>query len=104
LLTRARAHLEGYTARFKNLAAEETKTAEVYDQPGKLSGRRRIVSDLIVYQSQRDPAALAEYRNVREVDGVPVSGREQRVVKLFERLAKADSVGKELDRINRFVA
>jgi hypothetical protein len=44
---------------------------------------------------------MSEYRNVRSVDGRTVSKREERLVNLFGRLAKADSVKKELDRINR---
>jgi hypothetical protein len=38
---------------------------------------------------------------VRVVDGVAVAKREERLVNLFKRLAKADSVKKELDRISR---
>jgi hypothetical protein len=38
---------------------------------------------------------------VREVDGVAVAKREERLVNLFNRLAKADSAKKELDRISR---
>jgi hypothetical protein len=38
---------------------------------------------------------------VRSVDGVPLAKREERLVNLFGRLAKADSVKKELDRISR---
>jgi hypothetical protein len=44
---------------------------------------------------------MIEYRNAREVDGVAVKKREERLVNLFGKLAKADSVKKELDRINR---
>src|SRR5262249_35837200 len=101
LLTTARDNVASFPAVFKDLAAEETKTVEIYEKPGALSGTRRIVSDLIVYQSQRDPAVMTEYRNVREVDGVAVSGRDDRAIKLFERLAKADSITKELNRIHR---
>lgn len=101
LLTTARANVAIFPTVFKDLAAEETKTVEIYEKPGALSGKRRIVSDFIVYQSQRDPAVMTEYRNVREVDGVAVSGRDERAIKLFERLAKADSITKELNRIHR---
>src|SRR5262245_16792569 len=101
LLTTARANIANYPAVFRDLAAEETKTVEIYEKPGALSGKRRIVSDFIVYQSQRDPAVMTEYRNVREVDGIAVSGRDERAIKLFERLAKADSITKELNRIHR---
>jgi hypothetical protein len=103
LLTTARAHVASFPTVFKDLAAEETKTVEIYEKPGALSGKRRIVSDLIVYQSQHDPAVMTEYRNVREVDGVAVSGRDDRAIKLFERLAKADSIAKEPPRCT-FVA
>jgi len=101
LLTNARDNIASYHTVFKDLAAEETKTVEIYEKPGALSGKRRIVSDFIVYQSQRDPAAMTEYRNVREVEGVAVSRRDERAIKLFERLAKADSIIKELNRIHR---
>jgi hypothetical protein len=101
LLTTARANISSFPTVFKDLAAEETKTVEIYEKPGALSGKRRIVSDFIVYQSQRDPAVMTEYRNVREVDGVAVSRRDERAIKLFERLAKADSIIKELNRIHR---
>jgi hypothetical protein len=101
LLTTARANIASYHTVFKDLASEETKTVEIYEKPGALSGKRRIVSDFIVYQSQRDPAVMTEYRNVREVDGVAVSRRDERAIKLFERLTKADSILKELNRIHR---
>lgn len=101
LLRRARLGVSEYKARFKDLTADEEQTAEEYDGEGKLKRRRRIVSDLIVYQSQLDTSLAAEYRNVREVDGVVVKKREERVVNLFKRLGKADSVKKELDRISR---
>ena len=75
---------------------------ELYDKKtDKMEQRRRTESDLIVYASQRDPNQVAEYRNIREVDGKPVRNQIERVEKLFERVAKADSTGKELDRINR---
>jgi hypothetical protein len=92
---------KAYTAAFKDLTAEDVKVVELYDKSGKRMKQRRIVSEFIVYQSLHDPAKTAEYRNVREVDGVPVSKREERVEEIFARAAKADSVQKELDRISR---
>jgi hypothetical protein len=44
---------------------------------------------------------MFEYRNVRLVDGKEVAGRDRRVEQLFGRLAKADSMKKELERLNR---
>ena len=90
-----------YKAKFKDLTADEEQKVEEYDSEGKLERQRRIVSDLVIYQSQFDPSLTAEYRNVRSVDGVALEKREERLVNLFDRLAKADSVKKELDRINR---
>lgn len=90
-----------YRAKFKDLTADEEQKVEEYSSDGKLKRQRRIVSDLIIYQSQLDSSSMSEYRNVRLVDGVAVAKREERLVNLFSRLAKADSVKKELDRINR---
>lgn len=101
LLRRANLSVSEYRARFKDLTADEEQRVEEYDGEGKLKRQRRIVSDLIVYQSQLDASKAAEYRYVREVDGVAVAKREERLVNLFKRLAKTDSVKKELDRISR---
>lgn len=100
-LRRASLSVSEYIARFKDLTADEEQKVEEYDGAGKLKRQRRIVSDLIIYQSQLDTSKAAEYRYVREVDGVAVAKREERLVNLFNRLAKADSVKKELDRISR---
>ena len=101
VLQAARAHIQEHVALFKELTAEETRTVEVYERTGKLARRRRTVADFVVYQSQLDARALSEYRNVREVDGRAVKGRDERVVKLYERAARAGSISKELERINR---
>jgi hypothetical protein len=102
LLDKASALSEKYKTLFKDLTAEEKRVFEVYDKKtDKMEQRRRTKSDLIVYASQRDPNQVAEYRNIREVDRKPVRNQIERVEKLFERVAKADSTGKELDRINR---
>jgi hypothetical protein len=101
LVRRARRGVSEYKAKFKDLTADEEQKVEEYDGEGKLKRQRRIVSDLLVYQSQLDTSLAAEYRNVREVDGKAVAKREERLVNLFKRLAKADSVKKELERITR---
>jgi hypothetical protein len=100
LINRAAARMREYRERFKDLTAEETQSVEEYGDEG-LKRRREIVSDLIIYQSQMDSSAAVEYRNVREVDGKAVAGRDRRVEQLFGRLAKADSRKKELERIAR---
>jgi hypothetical protein len=101
LLRRASLSIGEYKARFKDLTADEEQKVEEYDSEGKLKRQRRIVSELVIYQSQLDTSAAAEYRNVRSVDGVMVAKRDERLVNLFGRLAKADSIKKELDRISR---
>ena len=101
LILRARRGVGEYRAKFKDLTADEEQNVEEYDGEGKLKKRRRIVSELVIYQSQLDASSTAEYRYVREVDGKAVAKREERLVNLFKRLAKADSVEKELDRITR---
>lgn len=101
LIRLADLRINEYRAKFKDLTADEEQKVEEYNDDGTLKRQRRIVSDLIIYQSQLDPSSMSEYRNVRSVDGVTVAKREERLMNLFGRLAKADSVKKELDRINR---
>ena len=101
LTRRAALSVSEYKAKFKDLTADEEQGVEEYDGEGKLERQRRIVSELVIYQSRLDTSLTAEYRNVRTVDGVAVTKRGERLVSLFGRLAKADSVKKEIDRISR---
>lgn len=89
-----------YTASFRDLTAEEKQTVELYDTRGLLIRQRTIVSDFVVYQSRFDKGVTAEYRNVREVDKVQVPGREERVLRLFRKLASSNSVGQEMELIS----
>ena len=101
LLARGAARTLEYNAVFRNLAAEETQTVEVFDASGQVERRRQIVSNLIVYESQLDAARATEYRNVRTVDGRAVSRRDERALSLFERLNNARTIREELRRIER---
>jgi len=101
LIQRAGSRLDEYRTGFKDLIAEEEQRIEEYDSQGKLEEERRIASDLIIYQSQLDPTQIVEYRDVKSVDGVAVKKREARLVDLLNKSAKAESVKKELERINR---
>ena len=101
LIRSAEMRINEYRDKFKDLTADEEQEIEEYDADGKVKRQRRIVSDLIIYQSQLDPSSMSEYRNVRSVDGRAVAKRDERLANLFGRLSKADSVKKELDRINR---
>jgi hypothetical protein len=85
-----------YTASFRDLTAEEKQSVELYNTRGIIVRKREIISDFIVYQSRFDRGVTAEYRNVREVDKVPVPGREERVLRLFKKLASSSSVNQEL--------
>lgn len=89
-----------YTASFRDLTAEEKQTIELYDATGNLMRRRELLSDFVVYQSRFDKGVTAEYRNVREVDKVQVPGREERVLRLFRKLAGSSSVNQEMALIS----
>lgn len=101
LIRRAALSVGEYQTKFKDLTAEEDQKVEEYDAQGKVEKQRRIESDLFIYQSQLDPTQMVEYRDVKSVDGKPIKKREARLVNLFNKSAKAESVKKELDRINQ---
>src|SRR5690349_10436969 len=82
-LARHLAEATKYEDIFKNLMAEETKLMEVFDATGQLRQKRTVISDLLVYQSARDDNLIAEYRNVRSVDGAAIPDYEERAADLF---------------------
>ncbi|CAN5786873.1 hypothetical protein BH20ACI4_BH20ACI4_32910 [soil metagenome] len=88
-----------YVNTFKNLIAEENKTIESYDENGNLEKNREIVSTFIVYQFSTDANQAAEFRNVLSVDGKPVKNADKRAQKFFEKIVKAESSKKELDKL-----
>jgi Sec-independent protein translocase protein TatA len=100
LIRRAGIRMSEYKTGFKDLAAEEEQKVEEYDKQGKLEKQRRIASELVIYQSQLDPTQMVEYRDVKSVDGVAVKKRVARLMCLLNKSPKADSVKKELERIN----
>jgi hypothetical protein len=89
-----------YEQTFKNLTAEETKFMEVFDDKGNLRQKRTVVADLLVYQSMQDETRIAEFRNVRSVDGKPVDGFEERMVDLFDYLSKVKTVRSEMNKVH----
>ena len=101
LIRRAALSTVEYKAKFKDLTAEEDQRVEEYDERGKVEKQRRIESDLFIYQSQLDPTQMVEYRDVKSVDGKAIKKRESRLINLINKSAKAESVKKELDRIDR---
>jgi len=89
-----------YSATFKNLTVEETKNFETFDENGRVKNSRKILSDLIIYEAENDKGNLAEYRNVREVNGKKIKDSEIRTVKVFAQLADAKSFADELKKLN----
>lgn len=89
-----------YTDIFKNLIAEETKNIELYDKSGSIKKRRTIISTFIVYETvNNQKVSTAEFRSVLSVDGKPVKNAEKRTRKFFEKIVKAESSEKELQKL-----
>src|SRR2546423_8828858 len=68
LLRLAELRITEYREKFIDLTTVEEQEIKEFDRDGKLKRQRRIVSDLVIYQSQLDPSSMSEYRNVRSVD------------------------------------
>jgi hypothetical protein len=98
LLDRAADNARRYTDAMRNLTAEEVRLTELFDKSGKVSQRRETVSDLVVHTAGSE--TLAEFRNVREVDGKVIKGGADRLENLSRRLSNADSLTKELELID----
>lgn len=90
-----------YIQTFKNLLATETKTFEIYDKKGEVKKRRTVTSSFIVYPLATGGGRTAEYRNVLAVDGKGLDKTDERAQDFFERIARAESVGKELAQIEK---
>jgi hypothetical protein len=101
LVTRVANAEKEYEKVFRNLVAEETKDEQLFDQSGAIKKQRKIVSDLLVYQSSHDITETTEYLDVREVDGKAVGKRSKRVLDLLSKASKASSMQSELQAINR---
>jgi hypothetical protein len=101
ILKNADAQTQNYRSEFKNLLSEEIKTFETFDKNGSSKKRTIVESNFIIYQSSKDESVSTEYRNVFKVDGKPVGDSEKRTTELFEKIAKAESVQQELERIKK---
>ena len=101
ILASAAKQRDNYIREFKNLLSQETKTFTMFDRKGELKKRRTVVSTFIVYQFSRDEQAIAEFRNVVTVDGRKVNDADKRAQEFFEDISKADSVGKEIAKLER---
>ena len=101
ILASAAKQRDNYIREFKNLLSQETKTFSIFDRKGEVKKRRTVVSTFIVYQFSRDEQAIAEFRNVISVDGRKVNDADKRAREFFEDISKADSVGKEIGKLER---
>jgi hypothetical protein len=72
---------------------------EHYDAEGVLRQRRQVNAELIVYQSAQDEKLIAEFRNVRAVDGKPIYDYQERAAGLFERIQRAKTLDSEMDKL-----
>jgi hypothetical protein len=88
-----------YVETFKNLTAEETKLTEIFDEDGTVTSQRKVLSYLIVYQSERDNQYASEYRVTREVDGRLIHNSARRAEKLFNDLSRAKTTKEETERL-----
>jgi hypothetical protein len=100
-LDEALAESRRYSAVFQNLTAEETQEKIAYDDEGRISGRRTIVSDFIVYRSAIEGGKTEEYRDIRAVDGEPVEDASERQRALTADLSGVETVEEELARIRQ---
>lgn len=100
ILTTAANQAFKYNQTFRDLSAEETRLSERIDRQGEVKQQRRVVCDLVVYQSRLDPEMAYEYRSAKTVDGKPVKQDEKHIEKFFQKLLKAKSTRVELDLMN----
>lgn len=100
-LSAARKRVEEYNTLFRDLATEEKRTSTRFKRSGEEDEQSEVICEFVVYQSRVDPSLGFEYRSAKSVDGKPLSGQEKRVMKLFENLAKAETVLKERELINK---
>ena len=78
IVQRASEYVAGFIANFSNIVAEE-RSVQQTDRPRR---RRELLSDYLFVK----PPGLNEwyeFRDVLEIDGAAVAGREQRVLSLF---------------------
>lgn len=101
IINRADDQTEKYIGEFKDLLADETKTFELFDKNGNQKKRTVVQSRFLIFQSLRDEKVSSEYRDVVRVDDKVVKEADKRSSDLFAQLKNAESVRKELERIER---
>ena len=101
IVKRANVEVKHYREEFRNLLAKEVKTFQFYDKNSAIKKQRVIVSNFLVYDLSIKKDETTEFRNVLSVDGKPVSKSDDRAVELFEKVSRANSTAKELERIQK---
>lgn len=96
ILTKAAAYLADYEKAFSVVLSEETYTQSTVSSFGS-GGRRRRVLKSDVLQTSIGENAWVAFRDVFDVDGTPVRGRDERLQNLFvNRASEAVSKGNEI--------
>lgn len=88
-----------YQETFKNLFAKEIKTSQSFNKNGNLTEQRKIESNFLVYQSQKDESAVSEYRSIFKVNNVANTDSDKNAEIFFNNLLKLNSADEELRRI-----
>lgn len=101
IVRRAADETKHYREEFRNLLAKEVRTFRIYDKRSSLKKERVIISNFLVYDLSATKDQTTEFRNVISVDGKAVSNGDERAVELFEKVARASNVHKELERIQK---
>ena len=101
IVRRAADEIKRYREEFRNLLALETKTFRIYDKSSELKKQRVIISNFLVYDLANEMGQTTEFRNVLSVDGKPIADGERRAVQMFEKVSRAETSAKELDRVQK---
>ncbi len=100
ILTMANEEAHKYNRLFRDLSAEETRLSEQFNEKGEIKQKRKVVLDMVVYQSRLDEQMGYEYRNAKMIEGKAQKVDDKRIEKFFQKLLQADSLGTELNLIN----
>jgi len=90
-----------YLSEFKDLISKETKNLIIYDKNHEVKKRRTVISTFIVYQVGTGDQGIAEFRNVRSVNGDQVEDTEKRSQDFLNDIARSRNSGKELAKIEK---
>jgi hypothetical protein len=101
IIPAANIEAERYNKLFRDLSAEETRISERFNEKGEIKQTRKVVCELVVYQSRLSERMAYEYRNAKSIDGKSQKLDEKRIEKFFQKLLKADSINAELNLINQ---